>query len=216
LDRWAVGERATERGAIVHANEFINQVWNEREQRIIEIRNGLDIDSTQLAVYLHLVRSRLERFFQMIWPQFSDMRHESHESLQEFRGCALPVGVKIDLACWNREDQLVIADWKTGSWQNLLGSRVQLAVYALWARTALKLGIAAILPTIVSLQTGEIERFHPTEDDFDFVKDEVESDKRRVEDYRRAGEFPASPRPEKCWGCAYLSSCREGSETVGL
>ena len=216
MDVWASGGKASERNAISSAVAFINQTWGQGAERIVEARNGLELEPAEVDVYRRVVRSRLERFFEMLWPQFSAMRHQSHEKLGVFGGCALPVIVKIDLACWNPSQHLVIADWKTGSWQNLLGGRVQLAVYALWARTTLALPLASILPMLVSLQTGEITRFQPTEYDFDFVRSEVMRDRDQVWEYARKREFPASPEPEKCWGCPFLSQCAEGAKVVGI
>lgn len=216
VDRWALGGGATERGAVLRAFEFLDGVWGQRQNRVVEVMNGLEVDPGQIVLYRHIVRSRLERFFQMLWPQFSPLRHQSHEKLAEVSSCALPVAIKIDLACWDDNEHLIIADWKTGNWQNLLGGRVQLAVYVLWAREKLRLPLAAILPALVSLQTGEVERFHPTEYDLGFVMDQVMADRDRVEEYVEAGGFPASPRPERCWGCVFLSKCDPGREVVGL
>lgn len=216
LDRWASGGIASEREAIVSAMSFLDEVWESRTERIIEVRNGLELEPVQIETCRRVVQGRLKRFFEMLWPQFSGMRHESHEKLEGFGGCALPVVVKIDLACWNEQQQVVIADWKTGSWQNLVSGRVQLAVYALWARNRFALPLEAILPALVSLQTGEIQRFHPTEYDIQFVRDEIKADSDRTKLFLRKGEFPASPQPEKCRGCAFLPRCEEGSEAVGL
>ena len=83
----------------------------------------LEVDTSHAEVIRRIVRSRLERFFEMLWPQFSAMRHESHEKLAEFGGSALRVVVRIDLTCWNPSHQLVIVDWKTGGWQNQMGGR---------------------------------------------------------------------------------------------
>lgn len=216
MDRWASGRNVSERGAISKATNYLEEVWNRRSEKILEARNGLEIEPSLIEAYRRVVRSRLERFFEMLWPQFSSMRHESHEKLESFRGCALQVAVKIDLSCWNDRGQLVIADWKTGGWQNLIGGRFQLAVYALWAHTELRLPLDKILPTLVSLQTGEVAPFQPTEHDLEFVRREVELDRDRVRGFLKEGKFPASPQPEKCWGCAFLPTCDEGSEVVGL
>lgn len=216
LDVWASGGKPSERNAIASAVTFVDHAWENRAQQVLEVKNGFEVDPAQVEVYRRVVRGRLERFFEMIWPQFSYMRHESHEKLEEFGGCALPVALKIDLACWDPNQQLVIADWKTGSWQNLVGGRVQLAVYALWARSKLDLPLTSILPMLVSLQTGEIVRFQPNEYDIDFVRREIQKDRDQAREYAAMKEFPASPTPEKCWGCPHLSKCGEGREVAGL
>jgi hypothetical protein len=215
IDVWAAGGTASERRAVAFAISFVDHAWGQRAERISEAKNGLELDPSHVEVCRRIVRSRLERFFEMIWPQFSTMRHESHEKLAEFGGCALRVVVRIDLTCWNPSGELVIVDWKTGGWQNQIGGRVQLAVYALWAVTAHGLPLNSVVPTLVSLQTGEVTRFQPTEYDLGYVRTAIQADSDQVLEYSRRGMFPASPEFDRCWGCPFLSRCPEGKEAMG-
>jgi hypothetical protein len=187
-----------------------------RTTSIVEAVNGLELDPDWLRSAENLARNRLERFFRMIWPQFSQFRHEVHEQLAEFTAERSRVLVRVDLACWNEIGQLLIIDWKTGGWQNEMGGRIQLAVYALWAVASYHLPLTSIVPVVVGLRTGEITRFQPTENDLSFVRDLIENDRAIVNEFNKTHDFPAAPESGKCWACSFLGKCPEGREAVGL
>ena len=216
VDHWAQGTETSPLRALHRASDFIAGAWRDRAVTIIEVMNGFEPDPKILRFIQSAARTRLERFFRILWPQFSDYRHLQHEQLEEFDLDGSKILVKIDLACWNHEDQLCIIDWKTGGWGNELGGRPQMAVYSLWATETLGLGLDRIVPMIVGLESGEVTRFRPTPEDVEYVIDLVRSDRNRFERCREEGQFPPAPEPAKCWACVFLNRCPEGRDAVGL
>lgn len=214
LDNWVRGIPVSHATARTNAREFITQVWNDRCDIIIEIMNGLQEEEKTLDVFLRVANNRIERFFAMIWPQFSHMKHDMHEQICEFHLDQHLIAIKVDLAAWTKNEEFVIVDWKTGRDESEYSSREQLATYVLWAIIQRKLRIDKIVPVIVNLKSGSITRFQPVEEDISYITELVQSDFTKVTNLLLSGEFPASPSNDKCIGCSFLSWCNAGIEII--
>jgi hypothetical protein len=217
IDEWSKNGPVDKNRAQKASETFIRSIWSQRRQRITELVNGVpETALPDLTYLLKAARGRLGRFFEMIWPTFSDYRHESHEQLAVLEVAGADVAIKIDFACWTKAGDLLIVDWKTGGAQNVEGGRTQLAVYALWAHRALGLDLVKIRPMVVSIATGERVEFAPTPMDVDAVEALVREDCSAVSEMNRAGMFPARPQFEQCLGCRFLPRCPEGSASVAV
>jgi hypothetical protein len=75
LDKWALRERLTPLAAVQRAENFIDDIWSERRNRLTEAINGFEPDVRVVQSIKSATRSRLERFFSTLWPQFAGYRH---------------------------------------------------------------------------------------------------------------------------------------------
>lgn len=215
IDKWARGELVSDTAAQMSARNIIQSIWKDRWNSIIEIANGFEEEESKLDFFQRVAKNRLKRFFTVIWPQFSHMRHELHEEPRKFQLDGIRIAVKVDLACWTPSDGLAIVDWKTGGRDTGLRERVQLAVYALWAHKQMGLSLDRILPMIVRLKSGEIVRYQVVDADLEYVKEIIDSDIRIVSEYSQS-EFPVSPEYNKCMSCLYHHKCSAGMNEVDL
>jgi len=139
-----------------------------------------------------------------------------HEQYHEFDVDGETIALRIDLACWDGDNRLLILDWKTGSWENELSGRAQLATYSLWAHSCLGLPVDRIIPVVVGLESGNVSRFRATEQDLQYVLDIVHADRALVDKYSVEAGFPPSSDPARCSACGFLENCAEGRDSVGL
>lgn len=189
------------------------RIW-ANPKLIAEVANGITVDPGLEDVQRNIIVSRLERFYRTIWPRFQRLRYETHEHAKHFRVDGVEVKLRIDFAGWDHDGRLVIVDWKTGGSENEEAGREQLAVYCLWAVMTLRLPIQRIVPAIASLRTGHVTEFEPVEADLLFARELIAADVNRVRAMEVENQFFASPAPEKCGGCHFLSTCSEGKATV--
>jgi len=214
IDKWARGEPVSDTVAQTNAQKVIQSIWDDRRNSIIEIANGFEEKESRLVLFQRIAKNRLKRFFTMIWPQFSHMRHGLHEKMRKFQLDGIQIAVKVDLACWTLSDELAIVDWKTGGRDTGLRERVQLAVYSLWSHKQMGLSLDQIFPIIVRLKSGEIVRYQVVDADLEYVKEIIGSDIRLVSEYSQSREFPVSPEYNKCMSCPYLHKCSAGMNEV--
>ena len=210
MDKWSKGILVSPRESIERATEFVERIWNNRNDQIIEVINGFTPNESYLDVTKVNVTRKLQRFYCSLWPRFSKYKHLFHERLEKFVVGKFNVYVKVDLACKNSEGDLYIIDWKTGSSTIESNQKIQLATYTLWALLELKEDISSIRPTIVNLDTGRVTTFQPTVQDIDFVRNLIQDDYDLVKLYDKGSNYPTFPELAKCTSCSYLNLCEEG------
>ena len=216
LDLWASGSTASPLTITKRAQHSLAETWKARTNRIAEFANGLEMDNRTLETASKTVDGCLERFFSVVWPQFSLCRHVEHETLHIFHIGSQSVTVRPDLACWGPDGDLWIVEWKTGGWSSEYSGRIQLATYALWAVQELGIELERLLPMTVGLRSGSITRFRPVDEDLSLVREMIASDRKKVAGYARGSTFPASAEPSRCSACPFLWNCAEGTDCIGL
>lgn len=210
IDHWANHLPVSLKRAQGFAEAQLKRVWTSCSSSIVERTNGLELNPGLYPRFQAAAWSQLDRFFRMIWPQFTHYKYEQHEVLSSFEFEGLPMSAKVDLAAWDDNDRLLVVDWKTGQWAGDLADRAQLAFYTLWARNTFRLELQNIKPVLVRIRTGEIIRFEPQEQDLDYVLTLISTDFDCVNRLEESHEFPPSPETRRCWGCGYLQECDEG------
>lgn len=210
VERWATGKEPRASVAITAAVDRIAYIQERRHDTILELRFGQDVSPRVFDLMKRTTRDRLERFFYRIWPIFRILKYETHEESKFFEVNGHKVNVKVDFAAWDDNDNLVIADWKTGGDENEYGGRLQLAVYATWAHIAYELPLTRIRPVLVSLRRGSVTWFDPTPTDVEYVRAVIDEDHAAWASLSADDPIPASPEREKCMSCMFLEKCREG------
>lgn len=212
IGKWSTGNPVSPNESIKRAIDFFNQVWKNRRSQIIEVINGYSPDESFFKFSKIAITSKLQRFYFKIWPQFSKYEHLLHEKLDKFKIDGVIINVKVDLACRSHDGYFYIIDWKTGLGRNENEWRTQLAVYSLWASLKMNEKINAIRPTIVSLATGDVTIFTPTNSDIKLVRELIHDDISVVKAYEDNQEYHALPETRKCLSCPYMSTCDAGKK----
>lgn len=216
IDHWADHLPVSSKSAQEFAETQLKDAWFSQSNYIVERANGLALDPDLYSRFQNAVRSQLDRFFRMIWPQFTLCKHEQHEVLSAFEFDEILLSARVDLAAWDDNSRLLVVDWKTGQWAGDLTDRAQLAFYTLWARNNFHLELQRIRPLLVRIRTGEIIRFEPQQEDLDFVLALISADLDVVKRMQERQDFPPSPETRRCWGCTFLRQCEEGRAVTGL
>jgi hypothetical protein len=210
IERWSQGKQVQRSKALDKAESIITWYWNSRKYSIIEEINGIVLDRKLHERFVIAARRQLSTFFRMIWPQFADHTYICHEESDSFELGDINVYVKLDLATRDQLERFVISDWKTGVVTGSDFGRFQTFVYALWAQTKYKEPLGNILAQTVSLRRGEILRRFPFETILEEIEARIKREAYLLEDISGEEDFPAKPTIEKCRGCSFLKSCKDG------
>ena len=214
IDYWAYGKSISIDRATKTAIDRLQSIYDCRTSYVVEAYNGYPIEEADFARFRRTVKSRLEHFFNFIWPIFRHYQHFTHELFSTFKLADVEIGVRVDLACWMPDRKLAIIDWKTGTGADI-SIRQQLTVYSTWAMQYVEGRIDKVTPMLVNLRDGSIKEFHPVQEDLEILSDIVKSDVLRVNEYDEEGRFPALPRTDKCLECIYLRDCIDGRRQIG-
>lgn len=214
IDEWANGGTPTYHGAKQEAERWIEDVWENRSQRIIEAINGEQVSSGQRHKFIGISKRHLRTFFKAIWPEFRSHEYVLHEELRTFEIQGHPVRVKVDLCTRDREGNLVITDWKTTDPPLLEFDSFQLNVYGLWGRECLEPDISNIKIQLGYTRTGGTSSHSPTPEELTDVEERIVRECREWNDKTGSNDFSPDPDPEKCRKCEFLPRCDVGQNTV--
>src|SRR5712692_2974390 len=214
IERWASQESIDVQRAQNHAESFLSEIWSDAPHRIIEIANGMEVESDTPKRLVHRSKRLLRDFFRLSWPHFSALDYRVHERSSRFRVDGREISVRIDFCAEDSARRLVIADWKTGSVPAFAPGALQLGIYGLWAHHALKYRVNQIRTALVNLSTSEIVRHDLTSGDLARAKAVAFSELRTWEGLNQVEDFPAIVEISKCISCPFLGGCPEGREAV--
>jgi len=214
VDEWAAGGSATYVGAKEAAEEWIEDIWDVRDERVIEAINGEQLSAGQRRKFIGISKRYLRTFFKAIWPEFRDHKYVLHEDLQRFEVRGNPVYVKVDFCTRDQNDNLVITDWKTSKPPILEFESLQLNVYGLWARECMESDINKIKIQFGHTRTGGTPSHSVASEDLDDVAEQIEQECREWNEKDGIDDYPADPETEKCHGCQFLKRCDAGQATV--
>lgn len=214
IDEWAAGGSATYVGAKEASEEWIEDIWDVRDERVIEAINGEQLSSSQRRKFIGISKRHLRTFFKAIWPGFRDHQYVLHEDLQRFEVRGNPVYVKVDFCTRDPDDNLVITDWKTSKPPVLEFESLQLNVYGLWARECMESDISKIKIQFGHTRTGGTPSHSVTLEDLDDVAEQIEQECWEWNEKDRIDDYPADPGTEKCHECQFLNQCEAGQATI--
>lgn len=214
VSEWAAGGSATYVGAKEVAEEWIEDIWEVRDERVIEAINGEHLSAGQRHKFIGITKRHLRTFFKAIWPDFRDHEYVLHEELQRFEVRGNPVYVKVDLCTRDQNGNLVITDWKTSKPPLLEFESLQLNVYGLWARERMESDISKIRIQLGHTRTGGTPSHSVTSEDLDDVAEQIERECQEWNEKDGIDDYSADPEPEKCHECQFLKRCDAGQATV--
>lgn len=210
MDEWADGGTPTFQGAKQTAEDWIEQVWEHRYERIIEANNGKHLSSGQRHKFIGIAKRHLRTFSKAIWPEYRHHEHVLHEELQTFEVRGNPVHVKVDLCTRDQEGNLVITDWKTSAPPLLEFDSLQLDVYGLWAREELEPDVDNIKITLAHTRTGDTSTQSLTPEHLEDVAELIDLECQEWNSKDGIEDYTADPESQKCRECQYLKRCDAG------
>lgn len=214
IERWMEGENTSFRDAQQEAENWIKGVWAEREDRVIEAKNGVELQEVTEQRLIGAAKNHLQTFFQAIWPRFRNHEYILHETLKTFEINGNQVWVKVDLCTRDPEGNLVITDWKTGESPVLEVDSRQLDVYTLWGKSKLESDIDKIRVQLVHTRTGEFSTATPDAEQLEQTREKIITE---CEDWSTTDDpddFPPHPESNKCQRCRFLQICDAGQTAV--
>lgn len=214
VSEWAAGGSATYVGAKEAAEEWIEDIWDVRDGRVIEAINGELLSAGQRRKFIGISKRHLRTFFKAIWPEFRGHQYVLHEDLQRFEVRGNPVYVKVDFCTRDPDDNLVITDWKTSKPPVLEFESLQLNVYGLWARECMEPDISKIKIQFGHTRTGGTPSHSVTPEDLDDVAEQIDQECREWDEKKGIDDYTADPEPEKCHECQFLDRCDAGLADV--
>jgi len=214
VDEWAAGGSATYVGAKEVAEEWIEDIWEGRDERVIEAINGEHLSAGQRHKFIGITKRHLRTFFKAIWPEFRGHEYVLHEELQRFEVRGNPVYVKVDFCTRDQDDNLIITDWKTTKPPLLEFESLQLNVYGLWARECMESDVSKIRIQFGHTRTGGTPSHSVTSEELDDVAEQIERECREWNEKDGVDDYPAGPEPDKCHKCQFLKRCDAGQAVI--
>lgn len=214
MDEWVAGGTPTFQGAKQTAEEWIEDIWEDRHDRIIEASNGKHLSSGQRHKFIGITKRHLRRFSKSIWPEYRGHKHVLHEELRTFEVRGNPVQVKVDLCTRDPDGNLVITDWKTSNPPLLEFASLQLDVYGLWARECMESDINNIKIKLAHTQTGDTSTQSFTSEQIEDTAELIELECHEWNSKDRIEEYTPDPESQKCRQCQFLKQCDAGQATV--
>lgn len=192
----------------------IDQIWDERDTRILEYLHGVEIDEDRDYRREHLRKvSNLCIMFCRIWDQMGlqEMTYISHERRDSapFNGEIYIIGY-IDLLVADENDTYLVLDWKSGFAPEKVLGLSQLGIYAFLTHHLHGVDYSDIRCGFASLATGTCRLREFTERDLKLLSRRVQDvvDTLAVYD---TGEFEdsewAAPTQQDCISCPYSGQC---------
>jgi len=212
---WARGEEVDSKEAEKRSEEYIQRVWNDKETRIIEVLNGINIEPERIQGIIRTSQKRIATFFRMIWPIFRNHRYILHEQNRSFRIDGSVVWIRVDLCTREPRGSFVITDWKTGQSANYRTEPTQLNTYALWANISRREPISNILVQMVNLRTGEFSRKR-FKDQLQLAEtsEKVCTESENWSKMKSIDDYIPRPFIKSCRSCFFLRICSDGQAVV--
>lgn len=214
IENWKEGEATSFRDAQQEAESWIKGTWAEREERIIEARNGVGFQPSTKERLVGAAKNHLRTFFQAAWPRFRHHEYVLHETLKTFGIDGNRVWTKVDLCTRDEKGNLIITDWKTSDNPVLEVNSLQLDVYALWGKKELEPDIDKIQVQLVHTGTGEFSSTFPDSNQLDTAKEKIMEECETWASIDDIADFTPDPESEKCQSCKFLQICDSGQTVV--
>jgi CRISPR/Cas system-associated exonuclease Cas4 (RecB family) len=214
IDKWVEGRDPTFRDAKQVAEDWIKEVWENKNERIVEAINGQSISNRQLHKFVGISKRNLRTFFKAIWPQFRSHEYVLHEDQRMFEIQGNPVHVKVDFCTRNRDGDLVITDWKTKKPPLLTVDSLQLNTYGLWARECVEPDIGKIRLQLAHTRTGDTAAYSIGQKEMDEIESQIIHECNEWNEMDDIESFSPKPDAKKCLECKFLSKCDTGQSTV--
>lgn len=213
IDRWHRGKRLSLQAAQNQATEQLQDYVNSNEDYL---RREYTIEDEEFNLtdrkrsLIRTAHTHIERFFQVIWPQFSGHEYILHEVTKSITIEANTVWVRPDLCTRDGNGDFVVTDWKTTSPDPFGEPSLQLLTYALWAHQEYEPSIDRILVQLVHTSTGDFDQTRPDETALAQLKLRIRADRQDWSTRSQKSEFPPKPTNDKCRSCPELSHCAAG------
>jgi hypothetical protein len=210
MDEWAAGGTPTFQGAKHTAENWIEEIWRDRYERIIEANNGKHLSSGQRHKFIGIAKRHLRTFSKAIWPEYRHHEHVLHEELQTFAVRGNTIQVKVDLCTRDQDGNLVITDWKTSAPPLLEFDSLQLDVYGLWAREDIEPDVDNIKIKLGHTRTGDTSLQSLTPEHLEDVAELIDLECQEWNSKDGIEDYTADPESQKCRECQYLKGCDAG------
>jgi len=214
IDEWVEGRDPTFQDAKQVAEDWIKEIWENENKRIVEAINGQSLSNRQLHKFIGISKRHLRTFFKAIWPEFRSHEYILHEDQRMFEISGNPVHVKVDLCTRNRDGDLIITDWKTGKPPVLTVDSLQLNTYGLWARECMESDVGKIRCRIAHTKTGDTVTYSIGQKELDKVESQIEQECSKWNEKDDINSFSPKPDAKKCLECEFLTQCDTGQATV--
>ena len=217
IERWRRGKRLSLQEAQTQATDQLHS-YVEANTHILESEytdGDIDFDKEeQKRALIRTAHDHIERFFQVIWPQFSGHNYILHEVIKSFTVGGHTVWVRPDLCTRTQDGDFVVTDWKTSSPEPFSEQSLQLLTYALWAYREYEPDLNRILVQLVHTGTGEFVRTRPDIAAITRLQSRIRADRRDWGTRSEKSEFPVDPADDKCQSCTALHRCEAGQSLL--
>lgn len=217
IERWRQGNRLNLLDAQKQATERLQEYVNSHEE-YLRSKYSPEDDEFHLDDYkrslIRTTHAHLERFFQIIWPQFSGHEYILHEVTQSITVAGNTVWVRPDLCTRDQHGDFVVTDWKTTTPDPFSKPSLQLMIYAFWAQQEYEPDLDRVLVQLVHTSTGEFDQTRPDETSLRRLQQRIRADQRDWSTRSKRNEFPPKPTLEKCRSCPELDRCPAGQSCV--
>jgi hypothetical protein len=217
IERWRRGERLSFQAAQTQATDRLRAYVEANEDLLANEYTDDDAEfnpGDQKRSLIRTAHTHIERFFQVIWPQFSSHTYILHEATRSFTVDKYTVWVRPDLCTRNKDGDFVVTDWKTTSSDPFSEPSVQLLTYALWSHLEYEPELDRILVQLVHTSTGEFVRTRPDEDGLIELKTRIRSDCHDWGTRCKEKDFRPNPATDKCRSCEALDRCESGQSLL--
>lgn len=217
IQRWRQGNRLSLQAAQNQATEQLRDYVSSNESHLESKYTGTD-DEFDLDDYKRILirtaHAHIERFFQIIWPQFSEHEYILHEATKSFTIADNTVWVRPDLCTRNKAGDFVVTDWKTTSPDPFGQTSMQLLTYALWSHREYEPDLNRILVQLVHTSDGSFDDARPDENSLNRLQSRIRADRRDWSSRFQKDDFPPNPAREKCMSCPAIGRCEAGQSVI--
>jgi len=210
IEHWVNGKKTNFKRAKKETLDWVDMIWKKREEKIVEIANGFEIEKNYKNKIKHYIIKNLKNFFKSIWPQFRNHEYISHEKLESFELENYKIWVKVDFFTCDESGNYFLSDWKSKKQPSIEISTSQYYVYALWCKNFKNTTLENIKIRVGYTRTGDISTISPTSKD---IRETVKKIRTECRQWRKSDtieEYSPLSDESKCKKCEYLRKCRKG------
>lgn len=193
--------------AVERYKQSVEDYRKKAESKLVEYFNGEPINETFFDRIRENGLDQIGLFFGAIWMQFVDQQYLRHEEFDRFKAGQVEAIVKVDYASKNRNDEIVISDWKTGVDNEEYENDLQIAGYVLWAMQFYGVNPDKIHSQLIYLTTGSARVHKFSNEKLKEVEQLIISDFEEMNKFYSIDYFEPTPEPKHCLSCHFSTVC---------
>lgn len=216
INQWAVGRPVSKEAARNLFSFRLREIRTAPREFLVDEINGSHIDAEKFERCSRSGTELLDRFFDIIWPNYEPLDYVRHEEFDSFDVDGVRIWTKVDLVTKMSDGTIVVTDWKTGKPGESEENEDQLATYILWAMSKFHVDVGSVRGEIRYLKdpSGKPMLVQADRTQLQRLKDTIASGSRMMLSVASAADFPSTPSDKACVQCQFATICPDGQKHI--